>query len=168
VPELPDVVVYVETLERMLAGRVLEKIRIRRPFVLRSFDPPIGAAEGRKILSVQRLGKRVVFALEGDLFLVVHLMIAGRFHWKKRNAKVGGKLNLAAFDFDSGTLLLTEASQKKRASIHLVSGKTALAEFARGGLEPLGSTAEAFERALRSENHTLKRALTDPRIFSGI
>ncbi|MGH9441139.1 MAG: Fpg/Nei family DNA glycosylase [Thermoanaerobaculia bacterium] len=167
-PELPDVVVYVEALERMLAGRVLEKIRIKSPFVLRSFDPPISAAEGKKVVAVRRLGKRIVVALDGGLFLVVHLMIAGRFHWKARGAKIGGRINLAALDFDSGTLLLTEASQKKRASIHLVSGEGALADFARGGVEPLDARRAEFENALRSENHTLKRALTDPRLFSGI
>jgi formamidopyrimidine-DNA glycosylase len=120
------------------------------------------------VLSVRRIGKRIVFELEGDLFLVVHLMIAGRFHWKPRGAKIGGKIHLAAIDFDCGTLLLTEASQKKRASIHLVSGEEALAAFSRGGIEPLGATREEFEAALRCENHTLKRALTDPRLFSGI
>ncbi len=167
-PELPDVVVYVETLDKMLAGKILEKIRIKSPFVVRSFDPPIGSAEGKKILSVSRLGKRIVFALEGDLFLVVHLMIAGRFHWKPRGAKIGGRIHLAALDFERGTLLLTEASQKKRASIHLVSGGESLAALSRGGIEPLGATPKEFEAALRSENHTLKRALTDPRLFSGI
>ena len=180
-PELPDVVVYVEALERMLAGRTLEKIRIKSPFVLRSYDPPIRAAEGKRVLSVRRIGKRIVFELEGGLFLVVHLMIAGRFHWKphgapasptrlrrREGAKIGGRIHLAAFDFDSGTLLLTEASQKKRASIHLVSGAEALAGFSRGGIEPLGATREEFEATLRRESHTLKRALTDPRLFSGI
>jgi formamidopyrimidine-DNA glycosylase len=167
-PELPDVVVYVETLERMLAGRVLEKIRLASPFVLRSYDPPIRAAEGRRLLSVRRLGKKIVLALEGEHFLVIHLMIAGRFHWKPWGVKLGGRVNLAAFDFDSGTLLLTEASGKKRASIHLVAGEGALSEFVRGGIEPLEATQEEFETALRSENHTLKRALTDPRLFSGI
>ncbi len=167
-PELPDVVVYAETLEKMLAGKILEKIRIKSPFVVRSFDPPISAAEGKSVLAVRRLGKRIVFELEGNLFLVVHLMIAGRFHWKPRGATIGGRIHLAALDFASGTLLLTEASQKKRASIHLVSGSESLAAFSRGGIEPLGASPEEFEAALRSENHTLKRALTDPRLFSGI
>jgi len=168
VPELPDVAIYVESLERMIAGRVLERVRIASPFVLRSFDPPVSEAEGRAVRAVRRLGKRVVFALEGDLFLVVHLMIAGRFHWKPKEAKVAGKVNLASFDFDRGSLFLTEASPKKRASIHLVRGKEALAALARGGIEPLESSAAAFDAVLRSENHTLKRALTDPRLFSGI
>ena len=167
-PELPDVVVYVEALERLLAGKVLEKVRIKSPFVVRSFDPPISAAEGKAVLAVRRLGKRIVFELDGGLFLAVHLMIAGRFHWKPRGAKIGGRIHLAALDFDSGTLLLTEASQKKRASIHLVSGEAALAEFSRGGIEPLTAGRAEFDAALRSENHTLKRALTDPRLFSGI
>ena len=167
-PELPDVVVYVEALEKLLVGKTLEGIRIQSPFVLRSFEPPIAAAHGRKVLSVRRVGKRIVFELEGRLFLVVHLMIAGRFHWKPRGAKIGGKINLASFDFESGALLLTEASQKKRASIHLVSGGAALGQFSRGGIEPLTATREEFEAALRGENHTLKRALTDPGLFSGI
>jgi formamidopyrimidine-DNA glycosylase len=167
-PELPDVVVYVETLEKMLGGRVLEKIRIKSPFVVRSVDPPIRSAEGRKVLSVRRLGKKIAFELEGDLFLVVHLMIAGRFHWKPRGAKIGGKLALAGFDFDSGTLLLTEASPKKRASIHLVLGEAALSGLSRGGIEPLEASRKEFETVLCLENHTLKRALTDPRLFSGI
>jgi formamidopyrimidine-DNA glycosylase len=167
-PELPDVVIYVEALENLLAGKVLEGIRIQSPFVLRSYAPPISEAAGRRVLSFERIGKRIVFALEGDLFLVVHLMIAGRFHLKPKGAKTGGKINLAAFDFDSGTLMLTEVSQKKRASIHLVSGRAALSEFGRGGIEPLDSTLEDFGSTLRSENHTLKRALTDPTLFSGI
>jgi len=168
VPELPDVAVYVESLERMVAGRVLERVRVASPFVLRSYDPPIAEAEGKTVREVRRIGKRVVFALEGDLFLVVHPMIAGRFHWKARGAKVAGRVNLASFDFDRGSLFLTEASPKKRASIHLVRGEEALSAFARGGIEPLEATADDFEAVLRSENRTLKRALTDPRLFSGI
>lgn len=167
-PELPDVTVYVETLERDLAGRVLRGIRAGSPFVVRTYDPPIGEAAGRRVLSVHRMGKRIVFALEGDLFLVVHLMIAGRFHRKPPGAKLSGKVNLASFDFDAGSLFLTEASPKKRASIHLVRGEAALDDFRRGGVEPLETTAQVFDRALRSESHTLKRALTDPRLFSGI
>ena len=167
-PELPDVTVYVESLERMVGGRVLERVRIASPFVLRSYDPPIAEAEGKAVLSVRRLGKRVVFALEGGLFLVVHLMIAGRFHWKPKGAKVAGRVSLASFDFDRGSLFLTEASPKKRASIHLVRGDAALAALSRGGVEPLEATAAEFDDVLRSENHTVKRALTDPRLFSGI
>jgi len=168
VPELPDVAVYVESLERMVAGRMLDRVRVASPFVLRSYDPPIAEAEGKTVRGVRRLGKRVVFALEGDLFLVVHLMIAGRFHWKPKGAKLAGKVNLASLDFDRGSLFLTEASPKKRASIHLVRGEASLSEFSRGGIEPLEATRADFDAALRSESHTLKRALTDPRLFSGI
>ena len=167
-PELPDVTVYVETLQRDLAGRVLSGVRVASPFVVRSYDPPIARAAGRKVLSVSRIGKRIVFALEGRLYLVVHLMIAGRFHRKPAGTKLSGKVNLASFDFDSVSLFLTEASPKKRASIHLVQGERALDEFRRGGIEPLETTAKLFELTLRSESHTLKRALTDPRLFSGI
>ena len=167
-PELPDVTVYVEALQRDLAGRVLSGVRVASPFVVRSYDPPIARAAGRKVLSVSRIGKRIVFALEGHLYLVVHLMIAGRFHRKPAHARLSGKVNLASFDFDSGSLFLTEASPKKRASIHLVQGERALDEFRRGGIEPLETTAKLFDLTLRSESHTLKRSLTDPRLFSGI
>jgi formamidopyrimidine-DNA glycosylase len=167
-PELPDVTVYVEALQRDLAGRVLAGVRLASPFVVRSYDPPIARAAGRKVVSVFRIGKRVVFALEGHLYLVVHLMIAGRFHRKPAGAKLSGKVNLASFDFDSISLFLTEASPKKRASIHLVEGEEALADFRRGGIEPLETTPKLFDLTLRSESHTLKRALTDPRLFSGI
>jgi formamidopyrimidine-DNA glycosylase len=164
-PELPDVTVYVEALRRRVGGQVLQGVRVASPFVVRTFDPPLSAAADRKVLEVSRLGKRIVFTLEGGLFLVVHLMIAGRLRWQERGAKIPGKLGLAAFDFSSGTLLLTEAATKKRASIHL---SRSLDEFRRGGIEPLEATREQFEAALRSENHTLKRSLTDPRLFSGI
>ena len=164
-PELPDVTVYVEALRQRVAGQVLQGVRVASPFVLRTFDPPLSAAAGRKVLEISRLGKRIVFTLEGGLFLVVHLMIAGRLRWKERGAKIPGKLGLAAFDFSSGALLLTEAATKRRASIHLARS---LDEFRRGGIEPLEATREQFEAALRSENHTLKRSLTDPRLFSGI
>jgi formamidopyrimidine-DNA glycosylase len=167
-PELPDVTVYVEALQRDLAGRVLAGVRLASPFVVRSYDPPIARAAGRKVVSVFRIGKRVVFALEGHLYLVVHLMIAGRFHRKPAGAKLSGKVNLASFDFDAVSLFLTEASPKKRASIHLVEGQEALADFRRGGIEPLETTPKLFDLTLRSESHTLKRALTDPRLFSGI
>jgi len=168
VPELPDVAIYVESLERMVSGRVLERVRMASPFVLRSYDPPISDVEGKTVREVRRLGKRIVFALDGGLFMVVHLMIAGRFHWKPKGAKVAGRVNLASFDFESGSLFLTEASPKKRASIHLVRGEAALAAISRGGIEPLQATAKEFDAVLRSESHTLKRALTDPRLFSGI
>ena len=167
-PELPDVVVYLEALDRRIVGRPLERLRITSPFVLRSVDPPIAEAEGRRVVGVRRMGKRIVWALEGDLFLLIHLMIAGRLRWRPTGAKPPGRIGLAAFDFPDGTLLLTEAGSKCRASIHLVRGKRLLAEFDRGGLEPLQADVETFRARLVSESHTLKRALTDPRLFSGI
>jgi formamidopyrimidine-DNA glycosylase len=167
-PELPDILAYRQAVEDRARGRTLEAVRIGSPFVLRTVEPSIQAAGGRKVLAVRRLGKRIVLELEGELFLVLHLMIAGRLHWKKRGAKLGGKVNLAAFDFADGTLLLTEASSKKRASLHLVRGEAALSEFDRGGLEVLEAGLPAFRAALSRENRTLKRALTDPRLFSGI
>ena len=167
-PELPDITVYIDALEERVRGRRLERARLKSPFLLRSVDPPIAAAEGRVVERLLRLGKRVVFGLEGDLFLVLHLMIAGRLKWGARGAGIPGRLGLAAFDFDSGTLLLTEAGSKKRASLHLVRGEAGLQPFLRGGIEPLEADGATFATALRSENHTLKRALTDPRLFSGI
>jgi formamidopyrimidine-DNA glycosylase len=167
-PELPDVVVYVESLEKRVLGATLERVRVASPFVLRSAEPPISAAEGKTVRAVRRLGKRIVFVLDDDLFLVLHLMIAGRLAWTKKGAKIPGKVGLAAFDFTSGTLLFREASTKKRASIHLVRGEAALREFDRGGLEVLDATLADFQAALTRENHTLKRSLTDPTIFSGI
>jgi formamidopyrimidine-DNA glycosylase len=169
VPELPDVQLYVEHLTRRLAGRVLERVRVASPFVLRTVSPPLAAAEGKTIRAFRRLGKRIVFELDGGPFLVVHLMVAGRFHWKDAGrAPVPGKVGLAAFDAASATLLLTEASPKKRASLHVVASEADLAALSRGGVEPLGADLAAFTVALRSENHTVKRALTDPRLFSGI
>jgi formamidopyrimidine-DNA glycosylase len=165
VPELPDVTVYVESIAARVQGQPLRGVRVASPFVVRTFDPPLSAAKGSRVLEVRRLGKRIVLVLEGGLYLVVHLMIAGRFRWGEAGAKIPGKVGLAAFDFPSGTLLLTEAATKKRASMHLV---TSLDEFMRGGIEPLEATPAQFEEALRRENHTLKRALTDPRLFSGI
>jgi len=165
VPELPDVTVYVESIAARVAGQPLQGVRVASPFVVRTFDPPLSAASGRRVLEVRRLGKRIVFVLEGGLFLVIHLMIAGRFKWLERGAKIPGKVGLAALDFPPGTLVLTEAATKKRASIHLAR---ALDEFQRGGIEPLMCTLDEFEAALRRENHTLKRSLTDPRLFSGI
>ncbi|HEY6911519.1 MAG TPA: DNA-formamidopyrimidine glycosylase family protein [Myxococcales bacterium] len=164
-PELPDVTAYVEAISARVAGQPLSGVRVASPFVVRTFDPPLSAAAGKRVVTVKRLGKRIVFALEGGLFLVVHLMIAGRFRWEEAGAKIPGKVGLAAFDFPSGTLLLTEVATKKRASIHLARS---LDEFQRGGIEPLLATPAQFEAALRSENHTLKRSLTDPRLFSGI
>jgi len=167
-PEFPDVTVYIEALSERVLNHSIQKIRIGSPFVLRSFDPPIGTAEGKKILALRRLGKRIVFELEDDLFLIVHLMIAGRFHWKPRGAKIARKYGQAAFDFHNGTLLLTEAGTKKRAAIHLVRGDAALQEHDPGGLEVLDASIDSFREALTRENHTLKRALTDPHVFSGI
>jgi formamidopyrimidine-DNA glycosylase len=167
-PELPDVVVYIEALERRILGQTLQRIRLGSPFLLRSVEPPITEAYRKKVVGLKRLGKRIVIALEGDLYLVIHLMIAGRLHWKPVGAPVTRKLGLAAFDFPAGTLLLTEAGTKKRASLHLVHGEQSLREHERGGLEVLEADLASFREALTRENHTLKRALTDPTLFSGI
>ena len=167
-PELPDVVAYLTALEPRVLGRRLARVRLASPFLLRTFDPPITAVEGKQVVGLRRLGKRIVFDLEGDLHLVLHLMIAGRLHWKKSVAGLKARTSLAAFDFPDGTLLLTEAGSKKRASLHLVRGEEAVAEHGRGGLEVLGADLAGFRAALTRENHTLKRALTDPRLFSGI
>lgn len=167
-PELPDLTVYLEALEARLRGQRLERVRLTSPFVLRTFDPPISEAQGKLVTGLQRLGKRIVFALEGDLFLVLHLMIAGRLKWLAAGAKIPGKLGLAAFDFPNGTLVLTEAASKKRASLHLLRGAAAVRAMDRGGLEVLEADLPAFKAALVSENHTLKRSLTDPTLFSGI
>ena len=148
--------------------QTLERIVVRNPFVLRSFDPPISETAGKRVLGLRRMGKRIVFALEGDLFLVLHLMIAGRLKWYPLGRKAGGKLVLAVLEFPDGLLFFTEAGTKRRASIHLVSGEAALRQFERGGLEVLESDLASFAQRLTSENHTLKRALTDPRLFSGI
>src|SRR5438105_1546598 len=167
-PELPDVTVYLEALAARVSGRKLLGVRLLSPFVLRTFDPPLSAAAGKKVVGLRRVGKRLVLELEGDLFLVIHLMIAGRLRWLAAGAKIPGKVGLAAFDFDSGTVVLTEVASKKRASIHLLHGEQAVREMDRGGIEPLEASAAAFREALLRENHTLKRSLTDPRLFSGI
>lgn len=167
-PELPDITVYIEALDARIRGATLERVRLESSFVLRSFDPAISGANGRAVTGLRRLGKRIVIALDGDLYLAIHLMIAGRLHWKERGAKVPGKVGLAAFDFSTGTLTLTEAGTKKRAAIHLVRGEGALFELDAGGIDPLACTAEEFGAAITRENHTLKRALTDPHILSGI
>lgn len=167
-PELPDITVYIEALEARLLGQPLEKIRLASPFLLRSFEPPIGSAEGKKITGFQRIGKRIVFELEDQLFLVFHLMITGRFHWKKRGIAVPRKYGHAAFDFPTGTLLLTEMGSKKRASLHLVKGRENLTEHDPQGLEIFDADLKTFRAALTRENHTLKRTLTDPHVFSGI
>jgi len=168
VPELPDVELYREALRERVQGRKLLRLRIVHPFVLRSVDPAPQTLVGRKVQSVRRLGKQIVMGFEGDYFLVLHLMIAGRLQWRESRAGLSGKTALAAFDFSSGTLTLTEAGSKKRASLHFVRGTSALESFNRHALEVLDSTLEDFDSVLRKENHTLKRSLTDPRLFSGI
>jgi formamidopyrimidine-DNA glycosylase len=168
-PELPDLTVYLDFLQHHVVGQTLNQVRLGSPFVLRTADPPLRTAFGRRVLGVRRLGKRLVLELEGDLFLAIHLMIAGRFRWKTEpGAPIVAKIGLAAFDFPNGTLVLTEASPKKRAAMHLIQGEAALAEFQRGGLEPLDAGFDAFQARLLGGNHTLKRALTDPDLFSGI
>jgi formamidopyrimidine-DNA glycosylase len=167
-PELPDVVVYIEALEARVAGARLERVRLASPFLLRSVDPPLAEATNRKVIGLRRLGKRIVIGLEGDIFLMLHLMIAGRLHWRSAGAKPPGKIGLAAFDFPSGTLVLTEAGTKRRAALYLVRGEAGLREHDPGGLEVLDADLAAFRAALARENHTLKRSLTDPGILSGI
>lgn len=167
-PELPEISLYVEALKRRIVDQPLEEIRIVSPSLLRTFDPPVSALRGNTVRDIGRLGKRIVWVFEEDLFAVFHLMITGRFRWKARGAPVPRKLGHAAFDFPDGTLLLTEAGTKKRASLHVVRGEAALRAHDRGGVEPLEIDRAAFREALVRENRTLKRALTDPRIFSGI
>jgi formamidopyrimidine-DNA glycosylase len=173
-PELPDITVYVEALRRRVVGQPLTEVRLSTPFLLRTVDPPLSELIGKRVLDVTRLGKRIVFELEGELFVVLHLMIAGRLHWKTRTpkpakgAKSGGKNGLAAFEFPTGVLTLTEAGTKRRASLHVARGRAALAQFARGGAEIFDITLDDFAGVLRRENHTIKRSLTDPRLFSGI
>lgn len=167
-PEYPDIVVYIEALEARVVGQPLERVRIAKPFLLRSFDPPISAAQGKVVRRLRRMGKRIVLELEDDLFLVIHLMIAGRLRWLDAAAKVPGKIGLAAFDFPNGTLIFTEAGSKRRASLWLVRGESSLVQFERGGLEVFESTPAEFAERLTRENHTLKRSLTDPKLFSGI
>lgn len=167
-PELPDVTVYVERMRALMIGQPLEALRVASPFVLRTVSPSPGDLRGAKVETVDRLGKRILIGLDHDRWVVIHLMIAGRLRWKKRGEKVPGKVGLAAFDFPTGTMIFTEASGKKRASIHLVAGREALAEFDRGGLDVLGATTKQFAERLRSERHTVKRSLTDPTLFDGI
>jgi formamidopyrimidine-DNA glycosylase len=181
-PELPDVTLYIEALEKRIRDQPLERVRVVSPFLLRTVDPPLAAAQGRRVRRFRRVGKRIAIGLEGDLWLVLHLMINGRLHWKAcrsaptprrrwepgKGAKLAGRHALAAFDFPNGTLTLTEFGPKKRASLHLVRGENALAEHDPGGLDPFEIDLDAFGAALTRENHTLKRALTDPRLFSGI
>ena len=167
-PELPDIVVYIEALEKRILGQTLEHVRLVSPFLLRTADPPLHSADGKTVRELRRIGKRIAIGLDKDLWLVLHLMIAGRLHWRAPGVKVSRPRGLAAFDFPNGSLLLTEAGSKKRASLHLVAGEAGLRALDPGGLEVLTADFASFSAALTSENHTLKRALTDPRTFSGI
>jgi formamidopyrimidine-DNA glycosylase len=168
VPELPDVTVYLEALEPRIVGQQLRKLRLLNPFVLRTVVPSAAELAGHHVIALRRIGKRIVMELDGGLFIVTHLMIAGRFRWMTPGAKAPGKIGLAAFDFDAGTLVLTEAGSKRRASIHLVQGEEALAQFDPGGIDVLNASLEEFTERIRHERHTLKRTLTDPHLFSGI
>jgi formamidopyrimidine-DNA glycosylase len=168
VPELPDILLYLHALRPRIVGKRLESARLVSPFLLRSIDPPLSAAEGRVVTDLHRLGKRIAIEMERQLFLVFHLMIAGRFRWKPAGTRVPGKVGLLALDFEHGSLILTEAGTKRQASLYVVDGADALARHNPGGLEVMEADADSFEEALRRENHTLKRALTDPRVFSGI
>src|SRR5215204_4237370 len=167
-PELPDILVYIEALEKRIQGSVLERVRVASPFLLRTAVPPLSSVEGKKIVELRRLGKRICFGFDGDLWLVLHLMIAGRLHWYAEPAKAAKSRGLAVFDFSTGSLVLTEAGTQKRASLHLVQSEAGLENLDPGGLEVFDATLEEFARAIRAKNHTLKRALTDPRILSGI
>lgn len=167
-PELPDITVYIEALERRVMDQRLEGVRVTSPFLLRTADPPLQDVYGKGVTGLRRIGKRIAIGLEDELWLVLHLMIAGRLHWKERGAKLAGRRGLAAFDFDNGSLTLTEAGTKKRASLHVIRGEEGLAEIDRGGLEVLEVDCETFAQRLTGRNHTLKRALTDPHLFSGI
>jgi formamidopyrimidine-DNA glycosylase len=168
VPELPDIIVYLEALQKRILNQPLEELRLGSPFLLRTVLPPIDQLNGRRIGALKRIGKRIVFGFDGDLWLVLHLMIAGRLHWRERGARLVRKIGLAAFDFQAGTLVLTEAGTKRRASLHLVQGEAGLAALDPGGLEVFGSAPELFAKTLTRRNHTLKRALCDPTLFSGI
>jgi formamidopyrimidine-DNA glycosylase len=167
-PELPDLTVYVEQLIPRVVGQTFEGVRLASPFLLRTAVPPLSVAQGKTVLGVSRLGKRIIVELDDELFFVLHLMIAGRLHWREHGKAIQGKIGLAAFDFSSGTLLLNEASQKKRAALYLVQGRATLQEFDRGGLEVMDASFEDFQQRLLAENHTLKRTLTDPDLFAGI
>src|SRR5688572_15834460 len=168
-PELPDIAAYIHALLQRVSGARLERVRLRSPFFLRTVEPPLAAVAGARIARIERLGKRIVFALDGDLFLILHLMIAGRLWWHDLGKEIpGGGRGLAAFDFETGTLIVTEAGTKKRAALHLVKGRAALAAHDPGGLDPFALDSASFARALRAENHTIKRSLTDPRVLSGI
>ena len=167
-PELPDVLLYLHALTPRVVGQHVNRVRLASPFLLRSIDPPLSAIERHKVIALRRMGKRIVFEFEGDLFLVFHLMIAGRFRWKPPGAKIPGKVGLLAIDFDHGTLVMTEAGSKKQASLHVVAGQAALGQHDSGGLEVMEADLPSFRSAIQRDNHTLKRALTDPHVFSGI
>ena len=167
-PELPDIALYLHALTPRVINQPLERLRIGNPFIVRTIDPPIAAIEGRRVRGLRRMGKRIVLAMDGEYFVVLHLMIAGRLRWRERGATIPGKVGLAAFDFPTGTAILTEQGAKRQASIHVIAGTANLASLDPGGLEVLESTLPEFAERLTSENHTLKRALTDPHIFSGI
>jgi len=167
-PELPDITAYITALESRIVGQALERVRLGSPFLLRTVEPPLASVEGRVVEKLRRIGKRIAIGVENDLWLVLHLMIAGRLHWKKRDAKLAGRQNLAAFDFPNGTLTLTEAGSKRRAALHVVSGEANLSSLDAGGIDVLRADLDSFRATLLAENHTLKRALTDPRLLSGI
>jgi len=167
-PELPDIVAYISALEPLVVGQTLQRVRFTSPFLLRTVHPPISSVEGRVVRELRRVGKRIAFGLEGDLWLVLHLMIAGRLHWRPPEAKLGGRQNLAALDFPNGSLVLTEAGAKRRASLHLVRGEEGVRAMDPGGIDVFSSSLESFRTVLTAENRTLKRALTDPRVLSGI
>jgi len=167
-PELPDIAAYITALEARILGQTLERVRLGSPFLLRTVQPPLSDVEGRTVRDLRRVGKRIAIGVEGELWLVLHLMIAGRLHWRAASAKVGGRNNLAAFDFPKGSLVLTEAGAKRRASLHVVEGEEGLRSIDPGGIEIFAGGLEAFRHALTVENRTLKRALTDPRLVSGI
>lgn len=167
-PELPDITAYIRALEKRIVGQTLEHVRLGSPFLLRTVEPPVSSVEGRVVQRLRRIGKRIAIGFEGDLWLVLHLMIAGRLHWKKRDAKLGGRQNLAALDFPDGSLVLTEAGSKRRASLHVMRGEESLESLDAGGIDVFASDLDSFRKVLTTENHTLKRALTDPRLLSGI
>ena len=167
-PELPDISAYITALESRIVGQPMTRIRLASPFLLRTVEPPLASAEGRTVRKLRRVGKRIAVGMEGDLWLVLHLMIAGRLHWRSSNVKLAGRQSLAAFDFPNGSLVLTEAGAKRRASLHVVSGEAALNSFDAGGIDVFESDLDSFRMVLSAENHTLKRALTDPRLLSGI
>jgi len=167
-PEYPDIIVYVEHLKDLFQEQTLRRIRLANPFFLRTFDPPIDYIGGKKVIGFERMGKRIVFVIEDDYFLILHLMVAGRLHWREKDCKIPPKIGLAALDFSHGSLLITEAGSKKRASLHLIKSREVLEGFNPGGLDVINATFKEFEDRILSENHTLKRALTDPRLFSCI